>query len=164
MKVDDLTLPTRPVTVRACSQHGLAIEGTLLLRGAPGQHVGKESLLERLNDEEPFLPLLTEPGPCCVLLAKAHLLFLAVAGWPDEEPPAEWLARARTERVELTLVEGPPMQGTLMIPLIPRGSRIQDYLVSVGAGFFPLQGEQELYLINAAALVAVTPLSGRGHP
>ena len=159
-----LAVPVRQVAVAALSLDGTWSRGHLFLKLLAGGHGGPETVQDRLNDPDLFLPLQIPGERAITLLNKAQTVCLVV---PAEEPSdavTEDLEHpaGRIEPVVLTMAPGHQLSGWLCIVAPAWRCRLSDYLNTLGGAFFPLYAEDALRLINKHFVLRVQPQAQEG--
>ena len=152
-----LAVPVRQVRVAALSLDGLWSNGHLFLKPLAQTHAGPETVLDRLNDRDPFLPLQVPGDRSITLLNKAQIARVMVpegqagdAVTEDQENLA-----GRIEPVLLTMLQGHPVSGWIAIQAPQWQSRLSDYLNNLPGLFFPMYADDALHLINRQAVLRV---------
>lgn len=146
------------VLVECCTSRGVLTQGELFLR--PLDTAGRgERLLDVLAGRA-FVPLRIA-GESVVFLAPRHLAWVRLgllAALDELDPEAEDDASSAVARVVVELAHGAVIEGTLRYALPAMTRRLGDYLERVPA-FFPLRTADWVYLLNAAQVASITPLS-----
>lgn len=152
-----LAVPVRQVPVAAFSTDGIWSTGHVFLKAHAEAHAGPETVLDRLNDRDLFLPLQVAGQRAITLLNKARIARLEVPG----EQAADALAEdhenlaGRIEPVVLTVTPGHQLAGWLSIQAPEWQSRLSDYLNKLPGDFFPLYADDTLHLVNKHAVLRI---------
>lgn len=145
------------VHVEYCTARGATARGALFLRPVDASGRG-ERLLDVLS-ERAFVPLRSDGG--MVFLATRHLAWVRLdllAALDELDPEAEDDVTSAVARVVVELAHGAALEGTLRYALPEMTRRLGDYLERVPA-FFPLHTDDWIYLVSAAQVASITPLS-----
>ena len=152
-----LAVPVRRVRVAVLGVDGIWSSGHLFLTPLAETHSGPETVLDRLNDRDLFLPLQLPGERAITLLNKALVARLVVQ---DGEPgdalteDQENLA-GRIEPVYVTVAPGQQLSGWLSIQGPQWQARLSDYLNNLSGTFFPLYADDALHLINKHSVLRV---------
>lgn len=161
----ELRLPTLAVSVRLALVGGLPIAAELFIADVPRR--GRSHLLDDLaallGDQPAFLPVRWSSR--VRLLAKHAVAWIAVPRRGDVDPttdfspePSEELTLYdREHRVEIELVHGTKLIGTMLDSLPVDRTRVIDHLNRAGR-FLRLWTPDEHYLIHTEQVVCVTEL------
>ena len=157
--MNDQTVVTVKETVHVeyCTARGVVSRGDLFLRPLDANSRG-ERLLDVLS-ERAFIPLRAAEG--LVFLATRHLAWVRLdllAAFDELDPEAEDDADSVVARVVVELAQGAALEGTLRFALPAMTRRLGDYLERVSP-FFPLRTDDWIYLVSAAQVASITPLS-----
>lgn len=152
-----LAVPVRRVTVAALCLDGIWSSGTLFLKPHAEAHSGPETVLDRLNDRDLFLPVQLPGERAITLLNKAHIARLVVRdGQPGDAVTEEQENLAgRIEPVIVSLAPGDHLSGWLSIQAPEWQSRLSDYLNSLPGTFFPLYADDAIHLLNKHAVIRI---------
>ena len=160
----DHYIPKRriPVTLWSTDLHG--VRGQLFLDLDPEQQ-RHQTILEKLNESTPFVPLGVGEEGRIHLYNKRRLARLTVGrqvGSSDVfhrgfEP---W----REEDTEITLVDGTTLNGKVWMPLLRATQRLSDYFNQLGNSFFVLLSSTGTHLLNASAVVEIRLSESAGAP
>ena len=160
----DLYVPKRRIPVTLWSDHlqGVAALVFLDLDVSGSQH---QTILEKLNESPPFLPVaMGEDG-------RVHLVHrrLLTRVTPQRHVLlSDIYARGfqpwREERADLILGDGTRLSGRVWMPLERDSQRLSDYLNRLASGFFVLTTSAGIHLVNAAALAGVELAESAGAP
>jgi len=150
----DLGLPTYPVTLNCWTVDGASFRAQLSLHLNAETHAGPETAQDRLNDPDLFLTLAI-PGEVPVLfLNKIQLIRVDVAeeGPPDLPDGAE----ATVEAIQVQLINGEQLTGTVRIEAPVGRRRLSDFLNTQPA-FLPLYGADRLHLLHKRFIARILP-------
>ncbi len=150
-----LAVPVRQVRVSVLSADGVWSSGHLFLKPLAETHSGPETVLDRLNDRDAFLPVQLPGERAITLLNKGHIVRLVVQdGRPgDALTEDQENLSGRIEPVHCTVVPGQRLSGWLSIQGPQWQSRLSDYLNNLPGAFFPLYADDALHLINKLAVL-----------
>lgn len=152
----DLVVPVQSATFNFWTVDGMSFDGILSLHLNAETHQGAETVLDRLNDPNLFLPLRVPGGPPVVFLNKS--LILRVDARHEEVAPAdpEYLAEANILPITVQLINGVQLQGTVRIDGPSGRRRLSDFLNTQPA-FLPLVGPERLHLLHKRFIVRIEP-------
>lgn len=162
----ELRLPTKVIPVRLALVGGLPASAELFIADVPRRGRGHlfDDLATQLGSETSFIPVRWSNR--VRLLGKQAVAWIAVhLGDPDGlpstdfsvEPSEELTLYDREHRVEIELVHGTKLIGTLLDSSPVDRTRVIDHLNRAGR-FVRLWTTDEHFLINTAQVVAVTEL------
>lgn len=146
------------VLVEYCTARGAVARGELFLR--PLDAAGRGERLLDVLSERAFVPLRTG-AEGVVFLAPRHLAWVRLdllAALDELDPEAEDDVSSAVARVVVELAHGGSVEGTLRYALPAMTRRLGDYLERTTA-FFPLHTADWIYLVSAAQVASITPLS-----
>jgi len=152
-----LAVPVRQVRVAVLSTDGIWSTGSLFLNPLAANHSGSETVLDRLNDQELFLPVQLPGERSITLLHKTHIVRLVV----EEAQPGDALTEdqenlsGRIEPVHCTVAQGQPLSGWLSVQAPEWKARLSDYVNNLPGTFFPLYADDALHLINKHAVLRI---------
>ncbi|HYB74258.1 MAG TPA: hypothetical protein VED18_12870 [Candidatus Sulfotelmatobacter sp.] len=152
-----LAVPVRQVRVAVLSTDGIWSTGSLFLNPLAANHSGSETVLDRLNDQELFLPVQLPGERSITLLHKTHIVRLVV----EEAQPGDALTEdqenlsGRIEPVHCTVARGQPLSGWLSVQAPEWKARLSDYVNNLPGTFFPLYADDALHLINKHAVLRI---------
>jgi hypothetical protein len=152
----DLAVPMQSATSIIWTVDGKSFEATLSLHLNAEKHEGAETVLDRLNDSNLFLPLRVSGDLPVVLLNKIQIVRVDVSR--EEGTPVDPVHMAETniESIKVRLINGEQLQGTVRIDG-PRGRRrLSDFLNSQHA-FLPLVGPELLHLLHKRFIERIEP-------
>jgi hypothetical protein len=160
----DHYIPKRriPVTLWSGDRQGFQGYVFLDLDAASRQH---QTILEKLNETHPFLPVAVGEEGRSHLVNKRHLTRVTAG---RQVIQADVFARGfqpwREEEVELRLIDDTHLAGRVWMPLERETQRISDYLNAIGHSFFVLLTAAGTHLINASAIADVVLPESAGAP
>ena len=152
----DLAVPVQSATFTFWTVDGVSFEGTLSLHLNAENHPGAETVLDRLNDPNLFLPLRVPAAPPVVFLNKFQIIRVDVSH--EEEAPVgpEHVAETNTQPVKVQLINGEQLHGTVRIDG-PRGRRRLSDFLNTQTAFLPLVGFERLHLLQKRFIVRIEP-------
>jgi hypothetical protein len=134
---------------------GERILGEMFVQAYARHRKGPEEPRDVINGEEPFFPLQQLDGET-LLIAKEHVLELAIEGVDRIDAESEMLARAA--RVEITLAGGMRRSGIVFLEVPFDRPRLLDFLNRFHERFITLRTEHGVSLINRRLVELVRPL------
>ncbi len=152
----DFAVPVRSATFIFRTVDGMSFEGVLSLHLNAEKHQGTETVLDRLNDPNLFLPLRVPGDLHVVFLNKIHIVRVDV---PHEEAAPvdpEDVAETNTQPIKVQLINGELLQGTVRIDG-PRGRRRLSDFLNTQPGFLPLVGPELVHLLHKRFIVRIEP-------
>jgi hypothetical protein len=152
-----LAVPVRKVSIAALSLDGVWSTGTLFLKPVAETHSGPETVMDRLNDRDLFLPIQIAGERHITLLNKTHIARLLVRdGQPGDAVPEDQENLAgKIEPVLITMAPGHQLSGWLAIQAPDWQSRLSDYINSLPGTFFQLYADDALHLLNKHAVLRI---------
>ena len=153
-----LAVPVRQVRVAVLSTDAVWSTGHLFLKPIAENHSGPETVLDRLNDQDLFLPVQLPGEQAVTLLNKAHIVRLMVANRQPGDVLTEDQEKldGRIEAVQVTLAPEEQLSGWLSIQA-PQRYSLSDYLNNLSGTFFPLYADDALHLVNKHAVLRIQP-------
>ncbi len=153
----DLTVPMQSATIIIWTVDGKSFEATLSLHLNAEKHEGAETVLDRLNDPNLFLPLRVSGDLPVVLWNKIQIVRVDVSR--EEEAPVDPVHMAETniEPIKVHLINGEQLQGTVRIDG-PRGRRRLSDFLNTQPAFLPLVGPELLHLLHMRFIARIEPL------
>lgn len=160
----DHYIPKRRIPVTLWSDHLQGVAGLVFLDLDPSgsRH---QTILERLNEATPFLPIgMGEEGRIHLV----HRQRLNRVSPGRQVLQSDVFARGfnpwREERADVTLCDGTRLSGRVWMPLERETQRLSDFLNGLGSRFFVLLTPSGLHLLNAFAVVDVELAESAGAP
>ena len=160
----DHYIPKRriPVTLWSTDLHG--VRGQLFLDLDPAQE-RHQTILEKLNENTPFLPVGVGDDGRIHLYNKLRLARLSVG---RQVVPSDIFTRGfdpwREEEAEILMADGTSLSGKVWMPLRRASQRLSDFFNALGNSFFVLISSTGTHLINATAVVEVRLSESAGAP
>lgn len=136
------------VPVRVALRGEQPVEGFLSLAPRAEMHEGPETVLERINQLNRFVPFHRAADGVCVLLTRRHIEYVEAAH--DVDPALVRPSAFRTtreERVSVRLLGGGSFDGVISMEQPEEFNRTSDFL-NGDEDFFPLQTESGTLLMN----------------
>jgi hypothetical protein len=162
--VIDLYVPKRRIPVTLWSDQLAGLGATLFLDLDPSgsRH---QTILEKLNESSPFLPVgIGDDGR--IHLVQRHQLHRVTPA--NQVLQSDVFTRGftpwREERAEILLCDGTCLSGRVWMPLERETQRLSDFFNRIGASFFVLLTASGVHLIHSAAVVDVELDESAGAP
>jgi hypothetical protein len=160
----DHYIPKRRIPVTLWSDHMQGVSGLLFLDLDPSGS-GHQTILERLNQSSPFLPVGIGDEGRIHLIQRQRLTRVTPAKQVlHNDVFARGFDPWREERADLTLCDGTHLAGRVWMPLERETQRLSDFMNTLGSNFFVLITPSGLHLLNAAAVVSVELAESAGAP
>ncbi len=142
------------VSIRFLGQE--AVQGHLFLALMAKSHSGRETVLDLMNEPEPFFVLKVEGEPPVLMINKERIVAVEVARAEEisEEDPAA--AVAKEEEMTLIFQDGFALSGRALVELPPTKSRLIDFLNHADR-FFMLQDGPAVHIVNRKYISYVKP-------
>ncbi len=147
-------LSTQRLHAKVTFAEGYSIEGDLHLQPGTALHQGVETPLEMLNRPEDFFAM-TLPFGGITLVAKAQAALVACPLVIPEGDP-ERLAAAKSVRLDVELVGGYEVRGSVHMELPHPRSRAMDFL-NMSHRFFALSNDETTWYVNRGLVRQVFP-------
>ena len=160
----DHYIPKRriPVTLWSTDLHGVRGQLFLDLDAAQQRH---QTILEKLNETTPFVPLGVGDEGRIHLYNKQRLARLTVG---RQVQSSDIFHRGfepwREEDAEILMVDGTSLAGKVWMPMRRASQRLSDFFNQLGGSFFVLISPTGTHLINASAVVEVQLRESAGAP
>lgn len=145
--VEDLSVPVRSATFIFRTVDGKSFDGTLSLHLNAETHQGAETVLDRLNDTNLFLPLRVPGDLPVVFLNKNQIVRVDVSREEGAPADPEDVAETNIQPIKVHLVNGEHLQGTVRIDGPSGRRRLSDFLNTQPA-FLPLVGPELVHLLQ----------------
>lgn len=151
------------IAVRVSMPGQEPVRGLMSLAPLAEHHPGPETLLERLNGPERFLPFEREDG-ATLLLARRDIVWVAAARGTDRSLvcPRTWRV-TREEHVRVRLLDGHDLDGLLQMELPATSNRASDFLNGYD-DYFTLAAEAGMVLINKVRVSSMRLYEGSPLP
>lgn len=140
---------TAEVAIRFPGQE--VVRGQLFLALMAKGHAGPETVLDLMNEPEPFFVLRVEGQPPVRMINKERIVEVEVSDQPEEEQPL-----AKEEEMSLMFQDGFSLTGRARVELPPTKSRLIDFLNN-SERFFELRDGSSLHIINRKHISHVKP-------
>lgn len=148
---DDLRVPKRRAQVEVLMPGGAARQVTVFLSEFAPRHNGPERLSDLLNASEDFVPALDVSTDTIVFLNRHGIAAARVA---HEWELGEEAASGEQHEVEITLVDGTALRGTVTVILPPEHARLLDFL-NDAQPFVRLAERDKVALVNKRHIARV---------
>jgi len=143
----DLAVPVQSATFVFRTVDGMSFEGTLSLHLNAAKHQGTETVLDRLNDPNLFLPLRVPGDLPVVFLNKLQIVRVDVSHEEGTLVDPEDAAETNIQPIKVQLINGEQLEGTVRIDGPSGRRRLSDFLNTQPA-FLPLVGPERLHLLH----------------
>ncbi len=152
---DELKVPKRRVQVEVLLAGGGARQVTVFLAGFASSHAGRERLSDLLNAAEgEFVPAIDADSDELMFLNRRSV---AVAHVLREWESDEELTGGSEHEVEIDLIDGTHLLGTVRYVMPPERSRLNDYL-NDAQPFVRLERGDKVTLVNKQHIARVAKL------
>jgi hypothetical protein len=160
----DHYIPKRRIPVTLWSDQLPGVSGTMFLDlDASGSR--HQTILERLNQSSPFLPLGIGDEGRVHLVQRQRLTRVSPARQVlHSDVYTRGFQPWREERAQVVLCDGARLAGRVWMPLARETQRLSDYLNAIGPSFFVMITGSGLHLVHAAAVVDVELEESLGAP
>lgn len=152
----DLTVPVQSATCLFWTVDGMSFEGSLSLHLNAETHEGNETVLDRLNGPNLFLPLRVPGNLPVVFLNKIQIVRVDAPHEGGTPADPEHEAETNTQPIKVQLINGEQLQGTVRIDG-PRGRRRLSDFLNTQPAFLPLVGPELLHLLHKRFIVRIEP-------
>jgi hypothetical protein len=151
---EELKVPKRRAPVEVLFPGGAARRVTVFLAEFASNHSGPERISDLLNGGTDFVPAID--------LESGRVTFLGRQGIAAARVEREWesepgMAATSEHAVQVTLVDGTVLRGTVGFAFPPERSRLLDYL-NGAPPFVRLSEKDHVALINKRHIAQVAPL------
>lgn len=140
---------TVEVAIRFLGQE--VVRGHLFLALMAKSHAGPETVLDLMNEPEPFLVLKVEGQPPVRMINKERVIEIEASVQPEEDQ-----AVGKEEDMALMFQDGFSLSGTARVELPPTKSRLIDFLNHTER-FFELRDGGSLHIVNRKHISHVKP-------
>jgi hypothetical protein len=132
---------------------GSVMKGVVFLSSSAYSHMGRQTLLDLLNEPGNFFPFRSETGSFCAANKQTitHIRF----DQPEAGKPYQSLGDR--EEVEIRFVGGEQLCGTVTIEMPDGRKRMFDF-VNATKSFFELHNQEAHYLVNVMQVRDISPL------
>lgn len=131
---------------------GSVMRGVVFLGTGTLGRSGPQTLAGLMHEKDRFLPFRTECGTFCVV-NKSTITHLRC---PPDDPEPEWSAEDHRCPVQISFAGGEQLCGWIAIARAEGQDRLLDFINASGS-FFPLNGGETRYLVNAALIRTISP-------
>jgi hypothetical protein len=152
----DLAVPVQSETATFWTVDGMSFQGTLSLHMNAEKHQGTETVLDRLNDPNLFLPLRVPGDVPVVFLNKIQIVRVDVSHEEGTPVDLEHVVEANIQHIKVQLITGEQLQGTVRIEGPSGRRRLSDFLNTQPA-FLPLIGPERLHLLHKRFIGRIEP-------
>lgn len=152
----DLAVPVQSAAFLFWTVDGVSFEGTLSLHLNAEKHPGIETILDRLNDANLFLPLRVSDDLHLVFLNKIHIVRVDASHEDGTPVDPERVAESNTQSIKVQLINGEQLRGTVLIDGPSGRRRLSDFLNTQPA-FLPLVGPERLHLLQKRYIARIEP-------
>jgi CheY-like chemotaxis protein len=143
----ELSVPMELTRATFWTEDRATFEGTLFLHLSAESHGGPETVLDRLNQPDPFMVLgVADDGPV-VILNKAQIIRVDLPAEAGLKEAGELLSVTDVEHVRVRLINGEQLDGTIRVEGPVGRQRLSDFL-NAHTAFLPLQGPAHLHLLQ----------------
>ena len=160
----DHYIPKRRISVTLWSDHLHGVTGLVFLDLDPAGS-SHQTILERLNESSPFLPVgIGEEGRIHLVQRQRLTRVTPARHVLQSDVFARGFSPWREERAEVMLCDGTHLSGRVWMPLERETQRLSDFLNAMGSSFFVLLAPTGMHLVNAASVVDVELAESAGAP
>jgi hypothetical protein len=160
----DHYIPKRRLPVTLWSRDLQGVSGHLFL-DLDVRTARHQTLLDKLNEASPFLPMAVGPDGQVHLFHRERLA--RVTPGPSvihSDVYSRGFQPWREERADMLLDDGARLSGHVWTPLERDTQRLSDFMNVNGTRFFVLRTAAALHLVNGAAVVELALEEGVGAP
>jgi hypothetical protein len=151
--MDDLRVPKQRVQVEVLLPGGTVRQVIVFLAETASAHAGQERLSDLLNGTQDFLPALDTATDQMTFLGRGSIASARVA----RELEPEVGPAATEQEVEITLVDGKTLRGSITYVRPPERSRLLDEL-NDSQPFVRLLEKDSVALVNKRHIARIAPL------
>lgn len=154
--MQELAVERRTVEVAIRFPGQEVVRGHLFLALSAKGHAGPETVLDLMNEPEPFFVLKVGDQPPVRMINKERIIEVEVAG--PGEPGDEERASALAKEEEMTLMfqDGFSLSGRARVELPPTKSRLIDFL-NYSERFFQFREGDAVHIVNRKHISHVKP-------
>jgi hypothetical protein len=154
--MQELAVERRTVEVAIRFPGQEVVRGHLFLALTAKGHAGRETVLDLMNEPEPFFVLKVEGQPPVRMINKERIIEVEVdtAGEYEEDQAAASLAKE--EEMALTFQDGFTLAGRALVEMPPTKSRLIDFL-NYTERFFALRDDRTTHIVNRKHISHVKP-------
>lgn len=146
-----LRVPTTPVSVGIKLRGHKEFRAEIYIPGSPRGSVTRQVIIERLAQDERFLPVFCPDENRWMLVNKKNILWITVA---TEKGNAQFELFDRRSKVKFHFDDEMTIEGEMLFSPPVAGRRVRDHL-NQSSGFFSLFQFDQVCLINIEAVVFV---------
>jgi len=160
----DHYIPKRriPVTLWISDRQGYPCQMFLDLDASGNGH---QTVVEKLNESTPFLPVAVGPEGQIHLVNKDRILRITPGRQVlQNDVYARGFDPWREEEAELVMSDGTSLNGRVWMPLQRETQRLSDFMNARGNGFFVLVTPSATHLVNASNVNEMTIAESAGVP
>jgi len=149
----DHYVPKRRVPVTLWSHHLQGVAGALFL-DLDASGVRHQTLLEKLNESTPFLPVAVGEEGRIHLFNKSRLVRVTPGRLVlQSDVFTRGFLPWREEEAEVVSADGVTLEGRVWMPLLRESQRLSDYMNQQVGGFFVVLTSVGPHLVNPAGVV-----------
>jgi hypothetical protein len=154
--MQQLAVEKRTVPVLIRFEDGNELKGDLFLSLTAKRHLGKETVLDYMNETDEFFPLKVADDKSVRMINKRRVIEVGVAAAIEFEDEETTKAGAKQERMTVVFKTNHRLAGTGYIEMPPQKSRIIDFL-NQGSQFFLMKDGDTAYVCNRKQISYVIP-------
>jgi len=154
--MQQLAVEKRTVAVTIMFADGQTLDGELFLSQMAKRRLGKETVLDFMNEEQDFFPLKVAGDSSVRMINKARVAEVGVAVAVELEDEETTKAVAKQERMTVVFRTGHQLAGIGYIEMPPQKSRIIDFL-NQGSQFFLVKADDRAHVCNRSQISYVIP-------
>lgn len=160
----DHYIPKRriPVTLWTSDRQGYPCHLFLDLDASGNGH---QTVVEKLNESTPFLPVAVGPEGRIHLVNKGRILRITPGKQVlQNDVYARGFDPWREEEAELTLSDGSTLTGRVWMPMHRETQRLSDFMNAQGSGFIVLVTTSATHLVNGSSVTEMVISESAGAP
>ncbi|MDI6740813.1 MAG: hypothetical protein QME74_10680 [Candidatus Edwardsbacteria bacterium] len=154
--MQQLAVEKRTVPVLIRFEDGQELKGELFLSQTAKRRLGKETVLDYMNEEPEFFPLKVTEDNSVRMINKRRVAAVEVDAAIEFEDEETTKAGAKQERMTVMFKTHHRLAGTGYIEMPPQKSRIIDFL-NQGSQFFLLKAGETAHVCNRKQISYVIP-------